>query len=170
MARLEVPNLNREKSLLHVRQGKGRKDRVVPVGARALRWVEKYLDDVRPLLLVRRGAGLFLTGYGAFSKDVLAEVIEYFRMAGSAARRPHLLPHMRDAPARRRRGHRYIQRLLGHESSRPRRSTPRSSCSCRRCTPGAIRRSGPVRETPPRAESGPRRCPRIDDRRDEPLP
>jgi integrase/recombinase XerD len=120
MARLEVPNLNREKSLLHVRQGKGRKDRVVPVGARALRWVEKYLDDVRPLLLVRaEEQGLFLTGYGeAFNKDVLSRrVIEYFRMAGISRKAgPHLLrhtcaTHLLEGGA----DIRYIQQLLGHE-------------------------------------------------------
>jgi len=62
----------------------------VPVGSRALRWVEKYLDDVRPLLLVRsEEQSLFLTGYGeAFNNDVLSRrVIEYFRWRGSAARR-----------------------------------------------------------------------------------
>ena len=65
MARLEVSDLNREKHLLRVRQGKGRKDRVVPVGGRALGWVEKYLDDVRPLLLVgSEQPALFLSGYG----------------------------------------------------------------------------------------------------------
>jgi len=120
MARLEVSNLNREKSLLHVRQGKGRKDRVVPVGSRALRWVEKYLDDVRPLLLVRsEEQSLFLTGYGeAFNNDVLSRrVIEYFRMAGISRKAgPHLLrhtcaTHLLEGGA----DIRYIQQLLGHE-------------------------------------------------------
>ena len=52
MVRLGRLRPNREKRLLRIRQGKGRKDRVVPVGPRALRWVEKYLEDVRPLLVV----------------------------------------------------------------------------------------------------------------------
>lgn len=47
---LEVPDLNAEQSVLMIRNGKGRRDRMVPIGARALRWVLKYLTDVRPEL------------------------------------------------------------------------------------------------------------------------
>ncbi len=32
----------------HIRQGKGHKDRFVPIGVRALDWLTKYLQDVRP--------------------------------------------------------------------------------------------------------------------------
>ena len=31
-----------------IRQGKGRKDRMVPIGERAVAWVEQYLQEVRP--------------------------------------------------------------------------------------------------------------------------
>lgn len=34
--------------LLRVEQGKGRKDRFVPIGERALKWIEKYLTETRP--------------------------------------------------------------------------------------------------------------------------
>ena len=40
LARLEIHDLNRERQTLHIRQGKGHKDRVVPVGSRALLWLE----------------------------------------------------------------------------------------------------------------------------------
>ena len=51
--RQEVINLTRQDlntgaGILAVRQGKGKKDRFVPIGDRALIWVQKYLDDVRP--------------------------------------------------------------------------------------------------------------------------
>ncbi len=51
--RQEVINLTRQDinagaGVIAVRQGKGKKDRFVPIGERALVWVEKYLDDVRP--------------------------------------------------------------------------------------------------------------------------
>lgn len=51
--RQEVINLTRQDinvgaGVIAIRQGKGKKDRFVPVGERALTWVEKYLDDVRP--------------------------------------------------------------------------------------------------------------------------
>ena len=34
--------------VLLVRQGKGNKDRFVPIGDRALAWLDKYLAEVRP--------------------------------------------------------------------------------------------------------------------------
>jgi len=33
-----------------IRQGKGRKDRVVPIGKRAIGWLEKYLRSLQTLL------------------------------------------------------------------------------------------------------------------------
>jgi len=48
-----------------IRRGKGNKDRVVPVGARAVAWLERYLQEVRPRLsLDTRTPAFFLTGYG----------------------------------------------------------------------------------------------------------
>jgi len=119
MTLLEVSDLNREKRLLTV-HGKGRKDRVVPVGTRALQWVEKYLQDVRPLLLIDPDVQtLFLSGYGeAFNPDVLGrKVIKYIEKADIGRRGgPHLLrhtcaTHMLEGGA----DIRYIQQLLGHE-------------------------------------------------------
>ena len=54
-----------------IRQGKGRKDRVVTIGERAVAWVEKYLADARPRLVVEPDSGtLFLTAEGeSFSLD-----------------------------------------------------------------------------------------------------
>ena len=45
---LQRCDLNPAQGVLAVRQGKGRKDRFVPIGARALAWIEKYLADGRP--------------------------------------------------------------------------------------------------------------------------
>ena len=83
LARLDLGDLNRDKRLLRIRQGKGRKDRVVPVGARAMDWMEKYLEDVRPLLMVKaEQQALFLSGYGEpFNADVL-DVISSFSSYG----------------------------------------------------------------------------------------
>ena len=74
LVHLTVTDLNHERQTLQIRQGKGKKDRVVPVGSRALAWLEKYLDEVRPqLLLCIREQALFLTSYGeAFNPDVLS--------------------------------------------------------------------------------------------------
>ncbi len=67
LSRLAVPDVDFAGGSVFVRQGKGRKDRVVPIGERALAWIEKYLADARPKL-ARAGddAGpLFVTEQGA---------------------------------------------------------------------------------------------------------
>jgi integrase/recombinase XerD len=70
MRRSELPHLklhdvDAERGTLTVRQGKGRKDRVVPIGERASAWVTKYVRDVRPLFAVEPDEGwLFLTHTG----------------------------------------------------------------------------------------------------------
>ena len=43
LARLrKLCDIEAERGTLTVRQGKGKKDRVVPIGERAIAWVEKY--------------------------------------------------------------------------------------------------------------------------------
>ncbi|WP_344609661.1 tyrosine-type recombinase/integrase, partial [Sporichthya brevicatena] len=56
---------NTERATLLVRQGKGRKDRMVPVGERALGWLARWLDAGRPQLAPDPDDGtLFLTEHG----------------------------------------------------------------------------------------------------------
>ena len=50
---LALTDLDHEGGTLFVREGKGKKDRVVPIGDRAIRWTLRYLEDVRPRLLAR---------------------------------------------------------------------------------------------------------------------
>src|SRR5215472_8113898 len=53
MRRLELVNLklwdlDLERATVTIRQGKGKKDRIIPLGHRAALWMRKYLDDTRP--------------------------------------------------------------------------------------------------------------------------
>ena len=120
LCRLEVPDFNAERRTLHVRKGKGKKDRMVPVGEQAVQWVEKYLAQVRPrLCLDTRTQALFLTGYGGpFNADVLSRLVsKWMEQAGLSGKGScHLLrhtcaTHMLEGGA----DIRYIQQLLGHE-------------------------------------------------------
>lgn len=62
---LDVGDIDNARQVVFVREGKGRKDRLVPIGARALVWVQRYLDQVRPHLGRRRDpAALFLSSRG----------------------------------------------------------------------------------------------------------
>lgn len=51
MRRMEIIELQQrgvddERGTLMIRQGKGKKDRMVPIGERALAWLAKYRDEV----------------------------------------------------------------------------------------------------------------------------
>jgi len=65
LARLLVHDIDLNRQTVFVRLGKGKKDRVVPIGERALAWVEKYLYDARPRLVFDPDPGhLFLSQQG----------------------------------------------------------------------------------------------------------
>ena len=55
LIRLKLFDLDTERGTLLVRQGKGKKDRFVPIGERAAAWVEKYIREARPQLAMRAG-------------------------------------------------------------------------------------------------------------------
>jgi integrase/recombinase XerD len=119
LCRLECPDVNPGRGTVTVRQGKGRKDRVVPLGGRAAAWVARYLDEVRPrLVLDGRTQTLFLTAYGAgFNPDVVSGMVSAWMSRAGLAKRGscHLLrhtcaTHMLEGGA----DIRFIQQLLGH--------------------------------------------------------
>src|SRR6266852_8663461 len=47
---LDLGDVDFEQELVHVRRGKGGKDRVVPLGEEAAYWTGRYLHDARPAL------------------------------------------------------------------------------------------------------------------------
>ncbi|MGH9269012.1 MAG: tyrosine-type recombinase/integrase, partial [Acidimicrobiales bacterium] len=73
LAHLELFDLDAERGTLLVRQGKGKKDRMVPIGERAIVWIDRYLTDARPKFAPTPDDGvLFLTTDGtAFSPGTL---------------------------------------------------------------------------------------------------
>jgi integrase/recombinase XerD len=90
LRRAEVVNLtlydiDARRATLWVRQGKGQKDRLLPLGARALAWLERYRLVARPQLLSGHDEGaLFVTDAGQrFRRGALsARVKRYLRQAG----------------------------------------------------------------------------------------
>jgi integrase/recombinase XerD len=65
MIGLGVFDVDTDRGTVMIRQGKGQRDRVIPIGDRALEWIAKYRDDVRPELVAGADPGkLFLTRHG----------------------------------------------------------------------------------------------------------
>jgi integrase/recombinase XerD len=117
---LRVENLLREERLLRV-IGKGNRERVVPVGDKALAAVERWLREGRPhLVKARTGGEIFLGEHGRrLTTARLWQIVgETARLAGLEKRIwPHLLRH---SFATHLLGHsadlRSIQEMLGHAS------------------------------------------------------
>ncbi len=116
---LSVWDLDAERGTVSIRQGKGRRDRMVPIGERALAWVAKYSADVRPGLVVPPDAGvLFLTKEGLdFTPDHLSGLVTRYVERADIAKHGscHLFRHtmatlMLEGGA----DIRYIQQMLGH--------------------------------------------------------
>jgi integrase/recombinase XerD len=85
LANLRVGDLALERGIVAVRQGKGKKDRFVPIGERAVAWVAAYLREARPrLLLVADDGALFLSADGqALSPEHISTTLKGFiRKAG----------------------------------------------------------------------------------------
>lgn len=114
---LPLAALNLRGGFLRV-MGKGRKERLVPLGETAADWLQRYLDDGRPALVKATVPALFLTQRGdAMTRENFWHLIKrYALLAGvSSAVSPHTLRH---AFATHLLNHgadlRVIQLLLGH--------------------------------------------------------
>lgn len=121
--RMELVNLERQdlhvsRGVLAVRQGKGRRDRFIPIGDRALLWVQKYLDDVRPELEAGDAHTLFLdpTGRKLDPHQLSRAVQRYVQASGVGKKgRCHLFRHtMATLMLENGADIRFIQQMLGH--------------------------------------------------------
>ena len=119
LANLKLYDIDTRNGTLMIREGKGKKDRMVPIGSRAGHWIERYRDEVRPSLVVEPDAGyLFLHEYGEpFRRNRLTDLVKkYIRAAGiDKPGACHIFRHtmatlMLDNGA----DIRFIQAMLGH--------------------------------------------------------
>jgi hypothetical protein len=93
---LKLTDLDAERGTLLVRQGKGKKDRMVPVGERAITWLTKYLEGVRSSLVVPPDEGfVFLTNTGeAITPNRLTQLVREYDRADIKKRGScHLFRH-----------------------------------------------------------------------------
>jgi integrase/recombinase XerD len=94
---LDVYDISFDRGILTVRQGKNKKDRVVPIGARALSWVQKWINDIRPELVTESSdQALFVSKNGKrMHPNALSKLVrEYLVGIGITQRGAcHLLRH-----------------------------------------------------------------------------
>jgi integrase/recombinase XerD len=118
---LKLSDLDSERGTVLVREGKGRKDRMVPMGSRAATWVDKYLFDVRPELVAVESEDFLFLGLQGKRLDAsyLTHRIGRYVAAANVGKKGacHLFRHTMatlmleggaDIP--------FIQHMLGHAS------------------------------------------------------
>jgi site-specific recombinase XerD len=105
---LDLGDVDFEQELVHVRHGKGGKDRVIPLGEEAALWVARYLHDARPALARGANDALFVSATGKrLDTSTLRRLAPHpHRLRHAFA--THLLEGGADL--------RTIQELLGHSS------------------------------------------------------
>lgn len=116
---LRLFDVDRGRQTLFVRRGKGGRDRHVPLGRRALSWVDCYERLVRPQLVREASEVLFLSASGGpLCGDWLSRTVTAYVAAGSPGTHGscHLFRHsaatlMLDGGA----DIRYVAEMLGHQ-------------------------------------------------------
>jgi integrase/recombinase XerC len=105
---LDLGDVDFEQEHVHVRNGKGAKDRVVPLGEEAAYWVARYIRDARPELARDAQNALFVSARGRrLDTSTLRRLVPHpHRLRHAFA--THLLEGGADL--------RSIQELLGHAS------------------------------------------------------
>jgi len=116
---LKVLHLSLNENVVRVVMGKGGKDRLVPVGAQAAHWLERYLKEARPellgqrqsddLFLTRRATGMTRQAFWQLIKKYALQADIHTPLSPHTLRHAfatHLLNHGADL--------RVVQLLLGH--------------------------------------------------------
>jgi site-specific recombinase XerD len=116
-ARLDLSDLDLAEGLLLIRNGKGKKDRMVPVPGRASAALASYLSEGRPAFVHDpREAALFLTHHGnRICTETIELIVRSYGQAVAIKASPHLLrhacaTHLLQGGA----DIRHVQALLGH--------------------------------------------------------
>jgi len=120
LAQLTLQSVDRELGTVMIRQGKGKRDRLIPIGERALAWIDSYLELARPGFVVGEDEGILFLNVTGLPMD-LAHLSQMVKKAidqadigkqGSC----HLLRHtMATLMLENGADTRLIQAILGHE-------------------------------------------------------
>ena len=118
--RLKIEDIDFSNQVLFIQQGKGKKDRTVPVGETALTWVRRYIREVRPNYLkepVERRIFIGMRSEAPLTNRALTEFLAYrLKRLGLMRIAPHRLrasaaTHMVSAGM----NIGFVQQILGHK-------------------------------------------------------
>ena len=119
LCNLKLHDLDFSHGTVFISEGKGQKDRVIPIGDRALAWVRKYLDELRPELLTPPDEGnVFISDLGTpYQKHQLGDLVKKYLIKAGIDKpgachllRHAMATHMLEGGA----DIRFIQAMLGH--------------------------------------------------------
>jgi len=118
---LNLTDVDYHDGFLRIDQGKGRKDRIVPLGRIACRYLENYIKSVRPELIKDPyNNALFLSTRGnRLSKNMVWEMVKKYAKKAKIKKNisPHTFRHScATAMLKNKADIRAVQELLGHES------------------------------------------------------
>lgn len=120
LIRLTLHDLDTHRGTLFIREGKGKRDRMIPIGERACRWLDKYVAEVRPEFVMEPDCGtLFISRYehGSLHPDFLTTLVRRYVEASGIGKRGscHLFRHaMATLMLENGADIRFIQAMLGH--------------------------------------------------------
>ena len=118
---LDLADVDYHDGFLRINGGKGRKDRIVPMGKIACRYLENFIKSVRPELIKDPyNNALFLSTRGnRLSKNMVWELVKKYAKQARIKKTvsPHTFRHTcATAMLRNKADIRAVQELLGHES------------------------------------------------------
>lgn len=122
VAGLNLYSIDISRKIITVVQGKGKQDRVIPVGERALRWVSHYQQQVRPQLVINpevQALFVALDGVAGLTPNGITHTVgQYIKASGLAQGGScHLFRHaMATQMLENGADLRWIQVMLGHAS------------------------------------------------------
>lgn len=113
---VKLSDLDRERSIIHIREGKGMVDRIVPVSMKVWDKIDEYMGSYRPRVYIFEGqsGGRYSSEsvYRVFKDALLRAGIK--KDVGVHSLRHSYATHLHESGL----DIRYIQELLGHKSSR----------------------------------------------------
>jgi integrase/recombinase XerD len=120
LAGLQIGDIDHDKAVVFIRQGKGCKDRLIPLGERALHWVQQYQDRSRPEIVWNKADLTLFLGREGLPLSLLylsSHISGYIKKAEIGKKGScHLFRHtMATLMLENGADIRFIQAMLGHE-------------------------------------------------------